>query len=440
MGRLYQRTKGGTFYADFQTPEGKRIQRSLRTKDRNVAKQRLREAELVATPQARGRRQRLSDAINHLITVMHDKAAGTIEMYQQKGRRILHTLGDPWIHEIDRDMLTGYIAKRLNKEDLEHGKASPHTVQKELITIRRALREAFERGVLRAMPVLPRFSAKYKPRETWLTPEEFELLAANIGRPRKQESKYSAARREKRKAKHRPKYEHATTEERVLWASIAALAGACASEVESLDWKDVLLEEGRMKLRGKKRETRERWVPIAPALAARLRAAGPKASGPVVKRWTSVRHGLHSACKAAGLSKLVSPNDLRRTFASWLVQHDVPLLTVATLMGHSSTRMVEKVYGKLSKKNFAAAIAAVPAFHNLALPAPAMALLAEGPADVTVSDPPPPSGGRLSVAFGGTVVEIDVEEGESANSVAARVAAAFDDLRAPSAPAEDHTP
>jgi integrase len=60
----------------------------------------------------------------------------------------------------------------------------------------------------------------------------------------------------------------------------------------------------------------------------------------------------------------VSPNDLRRTFASWLVQNGVPLLTVATLLGHSSTRMVEKVYGRLSAKNMDDAIAALPAFGS----------------------------------------------------------------------------
>lgn len=372
MGRLYQRHKDGTFYGDYYTPEGKRVQRSLRTRNRSVAKERLRQAELVATPQARGRKQRLSEAIDYVIGLMHDKAAGTIEMYEQKARRIAHTLGDPFVHEITRDMLSDYIKRRLDQKDENHGQAKAHTVQKELIVIRRALREAFERGVLPIMPVLPRFSAKYKPKETWLEPHEFEKMVANLGRPRRQENKYSAARRKARRAKKQPKYELATTEERALWASIAALGGASASEVETLDWADVKLDAKpkRMKLRGEKRETRARWVPIAPALEARLRAAGPKASGRVVKAWTNVRHALHRACKRAGLQKRVSPNDLRRTFASWLVQQKVPLLTVAHLMGHSSTRMLEKVYGRLSDENYDEAIAALPMLGAPSSPEP----------------------------------------------------------------------
>ena len=79
MGRLYRRTKDGYFYGDYVTPEGKRVQRSLKTTDRAVAKERLRLAELAATPQARGRKQRLSDAIDHMITMLrHEKAAGTV--------------------------------------------------------------------------------------------------------------------------------------------------------------------------------------------------------------------------------------------------------------------------------------------------------------------------------------------------------------------------
>lgn len=359
MGRLYRRHAGGSYYGDYTTPEGKRVQRTLRTKDKAVAKERLRQAELAATPQARGRRQRLSEAIDYVITVMHDRAAATRSFYEQKGRRILTTLGDPFVQDITRDMLSSYVARRLSDEE-GHGNASPHTVQKELIVIRRALRESHARGVLPVMPPMPNHSPRYKPREVWLTPAEFSKVVQHLGRPGL-EDEGARARRARRKQRRKTR-EHVPTANRVLWVSVAALAGGSASEVESLDWKDVDLHKRRLKLRGEKRETRSRWVPIAPTLAALLEAAGPGASGRVVSPWGNVRRALHTACDNAGV-KRVSPNDLRRTFASWLVQNDVPLLTVATLMGHSSTRMVEKVYGRLSQENLDDAIAAVPAMQ-----------------------------------------------------------------------------
>lgn len=355
MGRLYQRHKGGTFYGDYQTPEGKRVQRSLRTRDRAVAKERLRLAELGASPQARGRRQRLSDAIDTMIGTLHDKAEATREFYREKGRRILTSLGDPWIHEIDRDMLARYVKRRLDKADREHGRASTHTVAKELITVRRALREAVESGVLRAMPAFPRHSPKYKPRKTWLTPAQFEAVCTEL----------------------KP--------ERRLWAAIAALAGANLSEVEAIEWSDVFLAIDAMHVPGTKREARDRTVPLAPSLKHRLLEVDEKLRrGRVVRKWGNVRRDLRAAVRRANAAAaelaaergepapepipFVSPNDLRRTFGSWLIQRGVPPMTIAVLMGHSSTRMVEQVYGKLAKGNLEAAIAMLPNLFGVGMP------------------------------------------------------------------------
>ena len=52
--------------------------------------------------------------------------------------------------------------------------------------------------------------------------------------------------------------------------------------------------------------------------------------------------------------------DLRRTFATWLKQRDVDSAVVAAMMGHSSTAMVDRVYGKLDAANFRRAIAKLP--------------------------------------------------------------------------------
>lgn len=348
MARIFRRSKSGPYWGSWTTPTGKRYQRSLRTTDRKVALARLKAAELAETPATSGRKQRLSDAIDHVIGLMHDRAEATRDMYREKGRRIFTTLGDPFVHDVTRDMLSGYIKRRLDPADPVHGQASPHTVSKELITIRRALREAHERGVLAVMPPMPRHSPKYKPKETWLTPEQFEAVCIEL------------------------------EPDRQRWAGLAALAGGSLGEVERVDWATVDLVRDRLRMPGTKRETRDRWVPIAPALKHRLiEVPESERVGLVVRHWGNVRRDLHIAvaranekatARAAELGSKppvaiprVSPNDLRRTFASWLVQQGVPLLTVATLMGHSSTRMVEKVYGKLSQANIDAAIAALPA-------------------------------------------------------------------------------
>jgi integrase len=204
--------------------------------------------------------------------------------------------------------------------------------------VRRALRSAHERGIIAAMPALPRHSPQYKPRETWLTEAEFDAVCAELEPGRR------------------------------LWACLAALAGGSAGEVERCAWETTNLVDGVLLMPGTKRDTRRRWVPIAPALYAYLDDVKPKdRRGLLVERWGNVRRDLHAACDRAKV-KRVSPNDLRRTFASWMVQQGVDLFTVSNLMGHSSTRMVEKVYGKLSREKLQAAIASVPAFQRVRVP------------------------------------------------------------------------
>lgn len=329
MGRLFKRTEDGTWWGDWTDARGRRQQRSLRTRDRTVARERLRAAELAA-PDADARRpQRLSEAIDYMITATcHDKAEGTRHMYQAKGRRIATTLGDPDIKDVTRDILSAYIQRRLNKEDAVHGKASPHTVHKELITIRRALTEAHERGLLEVSPaqVMPRFSPRYVPRERFLTVDQFERLIAQL---------------------------HPT---RQLWVSLAALAGMRLGEVERLTWAGVDLAGGWVTVPGTKTAKARRRVPLTPALRARL---GEPGTGLVVERWINVRRDLEVACRKAKVPK-VTANDLRRTFASWLVQAGVERLAVAHLMGHSTTRMVELVYGRLDDDSYQRAMAKMP--------------------------------------------------------------------------------
>lgn len=56
----------------------------------------------------------------------------------------------------------------------------------------------------------------------------------------------------------------------------------------------------------------------------------------------------------------VTLDDLRRTFASWSVQAGVPAKVIANLMGHTSTRMVDLVYGRVGPSDYEAAIAKLP--------------------------------------------------------------------------------
>jgi hypothetical protein len=69
------------------------------------------------------------------------------------------------------------------------------------------------------------------------------------------------------------------------------------------------------------------------------------------------RRDLHRACAQAGVENC-SPNDLRRTYAKWMRLARVPAEIVAPTMGHRDTRMVERVYGRLSPEEIGVLLSA----------------------------------------------------------------------------------
>ena len=52
----------------------------------------------------------------------------------------------------------------------------------------------------------------------------------------------------------------------------------------------------------------------------------------------TIRGRIHSASARAGLRRRVTPHDLRRTYATWLLEADVDLRTVQELLGHATPK------------------------------------------------------------------------------------------------------
>jgi integrase len=223
----------------------------------------------------------------------------------------LHTLR---AHHVD-----AYISRRRVE------KVGENTISKELVTLRAALKLAKRAGLWKGdlgeiMPVA--FSPEYKPRERWLPVAEVQKLLA-----------------------------HLRADCAVRVALILATS-ACASESDHVLPEDVDQEIGRVLLRGTKRPSRWRTVPIVTSWQKSLLAYAVKfaegSDGRLFGRWGNIRRDLIAACKAAQIAPC-SPNDLRRTHSHWLRAEGVP----------SSTRMVQTVYGKLSADELAARLRGV---------------------------------------------------------------------------------
>jgi integrase len=258
------------------------------------------------------------------------KAAGTLHMYRVKAGQLQRLLGkDTALTLVDARAIDRYVHER--RED----GAVDNTIDKELTTLRGALKLAKRRGeysqeIASVMPM--EWSSGYKPRKTFLTEDGADALLAELP---------------KKRAAH---------------AAFVLATSARDSEVTRAERQDVDLRRGFVKLRGTKTEGSDRIVPVLPLTLPLLRRALRDATGrhKLFEPWSNQRRDLELFATKAKVGRYVpadgdsperwmlSANDLRRTLATWLVQRGVEPYLVGRILGHKSSRMVERVYGVMT--------------------------------------------------------------------------------------------
>jgi integrase len=256
-------------------------------------------------------------------------AHGTLSMYRQKAGTLTRILGaDLRLASIDGSTFADYLERR-RAEFLEgRGRAiTEANLYKEWVTFRQILKQAwraqrFGRDPASLKPA--HFGPEYKPRETALTWEQITLLTGQL----------SPARR----------------------AAVAFVLGCGARrrEVFAARPGDIDLKAWRVLIRGTKTAAALRTIPIPKPMQPFVAFAAEHLPFP---EWTNARRDLEIACAAAGIPR-VTWNDLRRTFASLLVQAGVAPHIVAKLLGHTTTAMVDRVYGRQTAESLAGLIEA----------------------------------------------------------------------------------
>jgi len=122
--------------------------------------------------------------------------------------------------------------------------------------------------------------------------------------------------------------------------------GARISELMALKWAAVDLERDTVLLT-KTKSGRNRVIPINAQLRGVLDALRARSTngrvfvGPKGQPVGSVRTSFEGACRRAGLEGL-RLHDLRHTFATRLVRRGVDIITVQSLLGHSSVTTTER--------------------------------------------------------------------------------------------------
>jgi integrase len=312
---------------------GRRVQRSTHCRDRKAAELCARQLERDAADPAHAAAAKatLSDALQALLKQRREQAAAgrrsfeTVGFYATKAGHLVRILemtdDETWVPfplaGLQARHVDDYVSRRRGEG------AGEATIAKELVTLRAALKLAVRSGLWLGNPaaVMPiAFSPEYRPRDRFLSPEELsKLLGALLAD--------QAAR-----------------------VAFIVATSACWGESCRAMRVDVSEDLSTVFIRGTKRRTRLRTVPVVGDLSRSLLEYAVKhaqgSDGLLFRPWGNVRRDLLQACKAVKISSC-SPNDLRRTCATWLRAAGASPDLIAPVMGHADTRMVERVYGRL---------------------------------------------------------------------------------------------
>lgn len=263
-----------------------------------------------------------------------ERSKGTLHMYRVKLGHVLRIFGaESPIGSITPGTIDAYLARRR-----EEG-AKNNTIARELSCLRQMLRLAkrdgvYEPDIAEVMPV--GFSAKYKPVTRTLALADVPKLLA-------------ALRNDQERA----------------WVCLAISLGADVGDVERATVADYDPIRGVMMVHGTKNISRAAEVPVLEHVRPLFEFALPHL--PV--SWPRASKGVGEACKRAGLPHL-SPKDLRRSAASWLVAAGADQGHVGRFLRHKSDTMVRLVYGQMRPEELGALIAGdvSPALHTLSGP------------------------------------------------------------------------
>jgi integrase len=260
--------------------------------------------------------------------------------------------------------------KSWRRDRLKEG-IKPNTLNRQIDTLRAALRKGVEWGVIDTHPLagLKRLKVDDDERVRFLTPAEEtrlrEALVKRETRLRDARDRFNAWRAERHRATLPARAEEFVDRLRPL-VFVALNTGLRRGELFLLRWSDIDLDHSMLTVRSAAAKSGDsRRVPLNTEALGVLKGwkkqTKPHSSEALVfpgdggARLTNVNKSWQTLRK---LAKLVDFrfHDLRHTFASKLVQRGVDLNTVRALMGHADLKMTLR-YSHLAPDNLAAAVA-----------------------------------------------------------------------------------
>lgn len=224
-----------------------------------------------------------------------------------------------------------YIAERraLGRKD--------GTIITELGRLRMVLKWAARHKLIEAAPVIERPVAVRNAREKHLTAHQVRMLA------------------DASKAPHV-----------ALFVHVAYATAGRAAAILGLTWDRVHFDRGKIDLEDPEIKVAHKGraiVPLTRTLRLRLLEAQAGARSPYVIEWAgervgSVKKGLATAAKAAGLPH-VHPHMLRHSAAVRQAEAGVPMVEIASYLGHSDPAITQRIYARFSPEALSKGAAAL---------------------------------------------------------------------------------
>jgi integrase len=317
MSKLFRR--GEIWYAWVRHPQGGVRKQSTLCTDKRAAETVLAQLEREAADPAHATAQKITTQFvldeYYRSRQRLGRAEGTLHHTRVKAGALLGLL------PVRASNITHAVVQRYVDARLKEG-ARRTTIKKELRVLKASLKLANKNRDWAGNPdaVIPELDDDYTPGERFLTPWEMVGLATVL-EPR-----------------------------RMALVAFAVATGCDPGALWRARREDIAEDLSMVHVRGTKRASRDRMVPLEHPAQATLVAwslARANASGPLFDKWSNVRRDLHQACGKLGIPGC-SPNDLRRTFGTWLREGGVEPHLIGKAMGHADSRMVERVYGKLT--------------------------------------------------------------------------------------------
>ena len=325
MASLYRRS--GVYYLGF-TANGRRVDKSLKTRDRVVAKRIQVELEAKVAQgkfgiQATKRVPMERFKNQYLEHCDLQKAPSTVAEDRRRLGRFLGFVKKEYVNHIDAADLQAYQTARGKEVSLS-------TLKRDMDLVRASLKWAHRQGMIPENPAAMIDPVHVKVRATprFLDAEEKKkLLEAAEGTP-------------------------------IYPLLLFALYTGCrVGEIQHLEWSDTDFHRKAIRIRPKAgwspKDREERVIPMHQRVIDLLgpmkngtSLVFPSANGTPLER-PNLHRWIQKLREDSGIAA-VTWNVCRHTFASELVQAGVSLFKVSRLLGHASSRVTERFYATLA--------------------------------------------------------------------------------------------